>query len=130
MANGTRDLDAPNASPPQTRTVAVATFSGPLPPPEALARYDQVVPGAAERIIAMAEKQADHRRAMERQVISNDVRNSRLGLWFALLVGLAGLGAAAVIAIWGHSFAGGFIGTATIGSLVGAFIYGARFRRP
>lgn len=31
-------------------------YSGPLPQPEALAKYDQIVPGAAERIIKMAEK--------------------------------------------------------------------------
>lgn len=31
-------------------------YSGPLPHPETLAKYDQIVPGAAERIITMAEK--------------------------------------------------------------------------
>ena len=31
-------------------------FSGPLPRPEDLAKYDQIVPGAAARIIQMAEK--------------------------------------------------------------------------
>lgn len=31
-------------------------YSGPIPPPEALARYEEIQPGAADRIIKMAEK--------------------------------------------------------------------------
>lgn len=41
------------------KTVKVSeqhVYSGPLPEPEALAKYDQIVPGAAERILTMAEK--------------------------------------------------------------------------
>lgn len=40
-------------------------FSGPLPPPEVLARYNDALPGGAERIVALAEQQAKHRRKME-----------------------------------------------------------------
>ena len=32
-------------------------YSGPIPPPEALARYEEIQPGAADRILKMAEKQ-------------------------------------------------------------------------
>jgi hypothetical protein len=34
----------------------VASFQGPLPPPAILRGYDDFIPGAAERIIAMAER--------------------------------------------------------------------------
>ena len=34
-----------------------ASFSGPLPPPKILEDYDRVCPGAADRIIKMAEKE-------------------------------------------------------------------------
>lgn len=40
---------------------ASASFSGPLPPPETLERYNQTLPGLAERIIVMAESQHSHR---------------------------------------------------------------------
>lgn len=46
-----------------------STYSGPLPAPEDLKRYDEVVAGAAERILRMAEENAEHRRQMERRVI-------------------------------------------------------------
>lgn len=53
------------------------SFSGPLPPPEILRRFDEVVPGAAERIIKMAEEQSGHRRELEKKVIESDVSRSR-----------------------------------------------------
>lgn len=40
-------------------------FSGPLPHPDILAKYEEVYPGAASKIFQMAEEQAEHRRKME-----------------------------------------------------------------
>jgi uncharacterized membrane protein len=44
------------------------SFSGPLPPPEVLQNYNQITPGAADRIISMAEKQSQHRQESEMRV--------------------------------------------------------------
>lgn len=52
-----------------TRVEALA-MQGPLPPPDILSGYDAIVPGAAERILAMAEKQNDHRIEMEQGLLS------------------------------------------------------------
>lgn len=38
-----------------------ASYSGPLPPPLALEKYEQIQPGAADRIITMAEKEQSSR---------------------------------------------------------------------
>ena len=35
---------------------------GPLPDPSSLGEYDQVLPGLADRIVNMAEEEAEHRR--------------------------------------------------------------------
>ena len=40
-------------------------WSGPLPSPESLAKYNAVIPNAAERIMAMAEKEMEHRHQRE-----------------------------------------------------------------
>jgi uncharacterized membrane protein len=40
-------------------------FSGPLPPPGMLARYNDALPDGADRIVKMAEDQSSHRRRME-----------------------------------------------------------------
>jgi len=47
---------------------------GPLPPPAILQQYDTVVPGAAERIIAMAEGEVAHRRSIEVQQVNTDIQ--------------------------------------------------------
>lgn len=45
----------------------VSRFTGPIPPPDLLAEYDQILPGLAERIVTMAEGEANHRRGIQRR---------------------------------------------------------------
>jgi len=47
-------------------TQVTQQFSGPLPHPEILNRYDQIITGAAERILIMAEEDARHQRDIEK----------------------------------------------------------------
>jgi Predicted membrane protein (DUF2335) len=54
-------------------------WSGPLPQPEALERYNQIVPSAAERIIRMAETQHDHRIEIEKSVVGFKYSRSKAG---------------------------------------------------
>lgn len=115
----------------QTKMVArqVTLSSGPLPPPSILESYNKIVPGAAERIIKIAEEQSSHRRSLEAMVIKSDIENTKLGLKFGLCIGLFGLVATTAIAIWGNPILSGIIGFATLGSLVGVFVYGSQQRR-
>jgi uncharacterized membrane protein len=46
-------------------------WHGPLPPPESLKQYDVIVPGAAERILLMAEKEMEHRHQRENRTLRN-----------------------------------------------------------
>lgn len=48
-------------------TQSISVSSGPLPPPEVLKAYDEVLKGAAKRIFDMAERQATHRQALEKR---------------------------------------------------------------
>ncbi len=129
MANESANLQHPESSKPETRHLITATsFAGPLPPPQILEDYNRIVPGSANRILSMAEKQADHRRHLESQITSSDITNSRVGLVFGLVIGLSGIAAATVIAIYGNPQAGVGMGLLTLGSLVGVFVYGSRIR--
>lgn len=76
----------------------------------------------------MAENQSEHRKSLEQQVIKSDISNSRKGLLFGLLIGLAGLIAAVIISIKGSEVAGSIIGVGTLASLVSTFVYGSRER--
>ena len=49
----------------KTEITQVQQWSGPLPAPESLAKYDNIIPGSAERILVMAEKEQNHRHQTE-----------------------------------------------------------------
>ncbi|MBR5892581.1 MAG: DUF2335 domain-containing protein [Bacteroidaceae bacterium] len=62
------------------------TYSGPIPPPKALAEYEQIQPGAADRILKMAEKQQDHRMLLEKKAIFGQVEQSKRGQIFGFII--------------------------------------------
>jgi len=104
-------------------------FHGPLPRPSDFSQYEAILPGAAERIVAMAERQAVHRQGLEKKVIDSDALQALVGTVFGLVIGLFGLGVAGYCIINGHDWAGVGIGGATLVSMVSAFIYGSSQRR-
>lgn len=99
-------------------------YAGPLPPAEQIRAYEQVLPGSADRILRMAERQQEHRMELERMTVHEAANRSwwglRLGFVIAVLV--VGIGAAAIFT--GHALAGFgvLIGEAAI--LAGVFVYG------
>ena len=55
----------PSTSPIRVET-RISAWQGPLPPPEAIAAYERFVPGAAKRLLDLAEEEARNRMAIER----------------------------------------------------------------
>ena len=63
------------------------TFSGPLPAPEDFEQYNKVLPDAAHRIVALAEKEQQIRAEGQAKMLANDRRriNGATGLgWRSL----------------------------------------------
>ncbi len=120
-----------NHRPNQLRhTISIAEISaGPLPSPKVLKEYDQLLPGTAGKIVAMAERQANHRQLIEARVVHARTINSRLGLIFGLVIGLAALTAATLAAFNGSALVGSIIGVSGLASLVGVFVYGSQQQR-
>lgn len=85
-------------------------FSGPLPHPDILEKYEQIVPKAAERILAMAERQADHRQKLERLESKSDVVLSFTGQICALVFVLSTIGGATYCIAKGQPVGGGVLG--------------------
>jgi len=104
-------------------------YAGPLPPPEVLVQYNQTVPDAAERIITMAESQSRHRQELESKVIESDIKNSRLGLHYGLIIGLAAVIGGTICITSGYEVGGSIIGGTGLTGLVGVFVYGSRSKR-
>jgi uncharacterized membrane protein len=110
-------------------------FSGPMPHPELLGQYEQLCPGSADRIIRMAEQEAEHRRSAEHKIIDAQIKDrskqyseSRCGQLCALVITLAALGVGAYTAVLGHEIAGSIIGVGGIGGIVTTFILGQTSR--
>ena len=51
---------------------AFAAYTGPLPPPSHMAAYNEIVPGAAERLLATVEKEQEHRHKMASMIVETD----------------------------------------------------------
>lgn len=128
MNKNLSERDSNNNTNKDKAVLVSQSFSGPLPPPEILGRYEEVVPGSAERIIKMAEGQFSHRTELERKVIDSDIQITKNGQRFGFLIALAGLIVAAVVSIYGKQWAGSVIGGGTLATLVGVFVYGSRAR--
>ena len=114
---------------PKTTTTSISTFRGPIPPPEILARYESVLPGTAERIISMAERQATHRQSLEttaeetvKAVIEGDSRKETLGMWLGAIVAVFLIACGTFAVYNGYDWAGTTMIVSTILGIVGAFV--------
>lgn len=110
--------------------VTQSEFSGPIPPPSIIKGYEEVLPGAADRIITMAEIQSKHRQDMERKMIHAELRDSLLGILFAFVLGVGCIVAAIIIVICvpenAGAIAGALVGVTGIGSIIATFIKSTR----
>ena len=98
-------------------------YSGPIPPPEALARYEEIQPGAADRILKMAEKQQEHRMALETKAIGGQVDQSKRGQLFGFILVFVCIAVAVFFAVYFGmtAFAVTFL-CVTMVSVVGLFV--------
>ena len=116
----------PRNNPPSklvTKIEEFSGFSGPIPPPQILQQYNNIVPDAAERIIHMAEKQSDHRMGLERKVVDSNILKSYLGMIIAAGIAVYGLYIAKEISINGNPWAAGIIAALDLGGLISVAIY-------
>ena len=112
-----------------TVTHLEAHFSGPIPPPNTLEKYEEVLPGSANRILKMAESQAQHRQNLEASVISSDIWMEKAGLGVASLLGsLILIGSIWLINI-GKDIAGFAIIIGESAVFLGIFLYSRRKRQ-
>lgn len=97
-----------------------ASFPGPIPLPELLRRYDEAVPGAGERILALAEAEQRKRASSAERSLETRRRGQLCGLAGAL----AALAAAAYTGFLGPPVVAAILGGATLTGLVTVFVAG------
>lgn len=101
-------------------------YQGPIPPPEALEYFERIVPGAATRLIGMAERQAAHRQDLESALIRGNVSSEKLGQIFGTVVFLAGLGFAGWAAYLGMPWLSLSSFLVDLASFSGLLVWGRR----
>lgn len=117
--------EKPPAQLPGSSTTAIATasyFSGPIPPPEFLKQYEELVPGIAKRFLEEPRLEAEHRRSLEKRMVEEKIRLATKGQWMAFTLALLSIAAAFTAIFLGYSLAGfaTFLVAAT--GFAGAFI--------
>lgn len=104
-------------------------FSGPIPPPELLEGYENIVPGSADRIIRMTERQIDHRTNIESLIVKGDNRRADKGLTFAFVLGILCIVVAAALAYLGQPNVAIVIIVVLFGTGTTTYIYGTNVRK-
>jgi uncharacterized membrane protein len=108
---------------------AIKHHEGPLPAPEDLAHYNQIVPGFAERIVFMAEEESSHRRVQEKTALDADISFNRMDfierrigqiMGFTICVSLIILGFTLVLK--GFPIAGTIFGGVGMAPVIWAFV--------
>lgn len=101
----------------------MCAYSGPLPPPEMLKKYGDIVPDAPERIIQMAEKQGLHRMEIEKELVIGNSHRENKGMWFGFIISLTAIIGGIILILNDKSATGITTILFALASLVGAFIY-------
>jgi len=97
-----------------------ASFSGPMPPPDILDRYNQIIPGAAKDILEEFKVNGAHSRDMEKAAIRGAIGNDKRGQWMAFVLVILGFVLIAYLAVNGHTA----VAVVVAGTLLGAVITG------
>lgn len=62
--------------------------AGILPPPNEMEKYENLLPGITNRLLATYEKQVDHRINLENKVIESDISRGKVGQIFAFVLNI------------------------------------------
>lgn len=89
--NKTNNSPPPPIENPVMQLTSSMAFIGPLPPPEAFEKYERTHAGAADRIIKMAENEANHRRELEKKALVHNIWVAHLSQFFAFILSITGL---------------------------------------
>lgn len=100
-------------------------FHSPVPPPEELAKFNQVIPNGAERLLGMVEKEQVHRHAMD----FADVADAKRGMNYAFVISMTVIvGGFAAIAM-GNPVTGSLFAGGGLISVIALFIQGRSYQQ-
>ena len=105
------------------------SFSGPLPHPSILAKYNEIIPNGAERLMAMAESQSEHRQRLEARVIESNTKSQERGVLYAFLLCLVAMVGGFTLIFTGRNVDGLVAIVSSLAGLASVFIYSKHEQR-
>lgn len=102
---------------------------GPLPTPRYLTQYEEALPGAAERIMAMAEAEQSHRHGCEGKIIATEVALKVAGQLLAFLSLILMMALLGYMAYLGAAKSAATLGAVMVTGVVGLFLAPKYFHR-
>lgn len=121
--NKSLSSNSPRTDKAVVRRAEMQVYSGPIPSANELRKYEDIVPGAADRILKMAEEQSRHRRKMESEMLVASIRAERVGQILGFLIFLVALVAGIVLMILGKDAIGLITSLGSLAAIIGLFIY-------
>lgn len=100
-------------------------FSGPLPHPDQLNKFDSE---ARQAILAMAQKDQEHTHEMQRKGLEGAIKKDQRGQWLGFTIAVSGLAAAAYVAQTSPAVAG-VIAAIDLVSMVAVFVVPRAFEK-
>ena len=104
----------------------IELYSGSIPHPSIVARWEKVVPGSADRILTLSEDHQGHRMEMERVMFAEFIGREKLGMWFYFIIALVMIIGGIAVILAGYSTAGLVALAAPVATIAGAFIFSYR----
>ena len=101
-----------------------SSWSGPLPSPDALRDFEEIVPGSADRLITMVEKQGNHRMEIEKRVVDGESKRAWVDLFARHIITLVGIVASILLVVFGYTPAGVILTALTTLFAVVTFLIG------
>ena len=89
---------------------SVMHYSGPLPHPDLLRQFGEIVPNGPERIFKVFEAESEHAREMQKLSLQADVERDRRAQWMSFAIMLTSLGVVAFAIYCGSTIVAGIAG--------------------
>lgn len=106
-----------------TKIIAARKFySGPIPDPLTLQQYEQVLPGSADRILTMAEKEQSTRHENNSKLIKEITLNSRYGIIISGIISVLCIIGGTICALADKAMFGLFLTVGGISTIVATFL--------
>lgn len=104
-------------------------YSGPIPHPDHLEKYEKILSGSANRILGMAENQSTHRQNIENKLLEAEINYKNKGQNFGFIISIICIVGGIVMLFFGKNLQGFITLIGAVSMLISAFLYGNKNKK-